>query len=83
MQAVSNISSSIHIHWLKALICYDNLPLQEVQPSVGESLCKLFTLDGSSDYERVISRIKRKREALQAKGGPINKATRLGYDAEP
>lgn len=42
--------------------------LQEIEPHVGESLSKLFTLDGSSDYERVISRVKRKREALQALG---------------
>ena len=57
----------------------------------GEALCKLFTLDGSSDYERVISRIKRKRESLQARG-PANRApsSRLeilgeresGYDKE-
>ncbi|XP_067935438.1 YTH domain-containing protein 1-like isoform X2 [Watersipora subatra] len=48
---------------------------QEIEPHVGESLCKLFSLDGSSDYERVISRVKRKREDLLAKGPlPVTKA---------
>lgn len=43
---------------------------QEIEPGAGETLCKLFALDHSSDYERVISRVKRKRESLQASGPP-------------
>ena len=56
----------------KDLVCVDTFPLyflQEIEPNVGEALCRLFTIDDNIDLRAIAIKARHRMKRMEREGG--------------